>query len=133
MFYKLSDNIENLILTSYKQGQKSVIDGKDVVVYGAPNRWELDYRQGDQDTNHQGTCGLVAVTNFLTQLGKNVTEEEIVDYAVKNDLCVTDKESSDTTSRGGTITAERNKILNDYRVMTRIYTDSNIKWICSEA
>lgn len=57
--------------------------------------------QGDAYRNYQGTCGLCSVVNVLRLAGVNATEKEIIDYAVKHNLCENGLLSS-RNSKGGT-------------------------------
>lgn len=65
------------------------------------------HEQGDNENLMQGTCGLASLAASLRMLGLQVTENEVVDYAVKNQLC--DQE-------GGTTVIDQVKILNHFGV-----------------
>ncbi len=61
----------------------------DVLVSGNPfeRASDLDYNQGDNSFGAAGCCGLVSSANFLNLCGIEATEEEIVGFALENDLC----------------------------------------------
>ncbi len=48
----------------------------------------LDYQQGfDNPYGAFGTCGLTSIANVCTIGGKDISEPEVVEYAMKNNLC----------------------------------------------
>lgn len=61
----------------------------DVYVTGKPfeTAANLDYFQGDNPYGALGCCGLVSSSNFLNMCGIEATEDEIVGFALENDLC----------------------------------------------
>ena len=51
----------------------------------------LDYQQGfDNPYGATGTCGLTSVSNICKMAGMDVTEPEVVEYAMENDQCIKD-------------------------------------------
>lgn len=63
------------------------------VIFGDPINLgnELDFQQGyDNKYGAFGTCGLNAISNICHIGGKDITEPEVVEYAMENDLCQKD-------------------------------------------
>lgn len=63
---------------------------KKAFVWGEPYRLGdiLDHQQGfDNPYGAFGTCGETSVANICKIAGMNVTEPEVVEYAMENDLC----------------------------------------------
>ena len=78
----------------------------------------LDYQQGfDNPYGATGTCGLTSVSNICKMAGMDVTEPEVVEYAMENDQCIKD----DPKYHGGGTT-----IGNDLAV-----SGSCASWLCS--
>ncbi len=72
-------------------------------VWGEPFRLGeiLDCQQGfDNPYGAFGTCGETSVANICKIAGMNVTEPEVVEYAMENDLCA----KFDPTHHGGATT-----------------------------
>ncbi|PZM78830.1 MAG: hypothetical protein DKT66_23305 [Candidatus Melainabacteria bacterium] len=109
--WTLGANQENLTLLSYKIAERGVIDGIDVLVYGYPKRYELDYSQGDAVPDFLGTCALTAISNVITQAAGSVTEEQVVTYAKDNDLAV---EGSTSFDNGGTTRQQQQDIITHF-------------------
>jgi hypothetical protein len=89
-------------------------DGREAVVIGNPEGCiEFNHQQGDNPYGYKGTCGLVSCEDVIRQFGIEVTEGEIVGYAIVNGLC---NISSDPATSGGTTTSDQVQILNDYGI-----------------
>jgi hypothetical protein len=41
-----------------------LVDGRDVLVYGYPHAYDLDYEQGDALPGYTGDCGPTSVANL---------------------------------------------------------------------
>ena len=54
----LGDNLENLMLLDFSKAEKGIADGVDILVYGYPKAFELDYMQGNAVAGYKGTCAL---------------------------------------------------------------------------
>ena len=78
----------------------------------------LDFQQGYDNPYYAfGTCGLTSVANVCTLGGVEVTEPEVVDYAMKNKLCITSEEDprySNLGSGGATTIHHMISLLNHY-------------------
>lgn len=73
---------------------------------------KLDFQQGfDNPYGAFGTCGLNAVANICIIGGKTVTEPEMVEYAMENDLCTKDDPKY---HGGGTTISQQIKLLEHY-------------------
>ncbi|MCD7884171.1 MAG: hypothetical protein LUI87_10795 [Lachnospiraceae bacterium] len=84
------------------------------VICGDPIRLggELDFQQGfDNPYGAFGTCGLNAIANICYIGGKDVSEVEVVEYAMENDLCTKDDPGF---HGGGTTIGQQLKILEHY-------------------
>lgn len=60
------------------------------IVFGNPIElgYQLDYIQGfDNEYGATGTCGLTSISNICKIFGMNVSEPEVVKYAMENNLC----------------------------------------------
>jgi Ca2+-binding RTX toxin-like protein len=86
----LGENIENINLLDFSKPEKGKVDGEDVLVYGFPKRYELDYLQGDAIENYKGTCGLTSIANIITQTGTPTTEGGVINVAINNNWTVSD-------------------------------------------
>lgn len=76
----------------------------------------LDYRQG-KIAGYKGTCGLCSCENILRLAGVDVSEQDIVEFAIKNGLC-TDK--SCEAENGGTNYLERKEILDAFGIASSL-------------
>lgn len=65
------------------------IGGQDANVYDHPTQLAntLHSSQGNNSYNMEGTCSLVSTANMLTISGRQMSEQEVVDYARENGLC----------------------------------------------
>ena len=71
------------------------------------------HEQGDNSFRYQGTCGLASIAGTLRMLGMDVTEREVVDYAVTNGLC---EVTSDLETCGATGPAQLVQIFKHFGV-----------------
>lgn len=71
----------------------------------------LDSVQGDAVEGAWGTCFLTSISNICTLAGKDISEGDVVRYAVENKLCNVDAWSPENT--GGTSTKSAVRILNE--------------------
>jgi Ca2+-binding RTX toxin-like protein len=84
-----------------------------VRIFGYPKRYELDYAQGDYP-EYQGTCAIASVANLIVQMGDNVSEQQVLNYAIQSNLTVTAQESNDALLRGGTTMVEQLQLLDHF-------------------
>lgn len=82
----------------------------------------LDCIQGDAVEGAEGTCGLTSIANICRLAGMDVTEGEVVTFALENDLCHYDPWHPEHT--GGVGDAAAVEILNDYGIDVGCY-DAN--------
>ncbi len=76
---------------------------------------ELDYQQGfDNPYGAFGTCGLTSIANVCVIGGKEVTEPEVVEYAMENNLCA--PSGIPGTLGGGTTIGNLIDILSHYGI-----------------
>lgn len=101
------------------------LEGEEVIVSGNPFEMAeyLDYNQGDNPYNALGDCGLVSTSNFLNLCGIETDEDEVVGFALENNLC-NDGWYVPDTSRGGTNDMQIMTILERYGVGTAVFTSS---------
>lgn len=87
--------------------------GQDVLIIGDPKEYaSFNHRQGER-AGYLGTCGLVSCQDILLQFGLDVSETEIVNYAIEHGLCNTEGEPRD---RGGTTILQQAQILTNYGI-----------------
>jgi Ca2+-binding RTX toxin-like protein len=107
--YTLGVNVENLSLLSFNTPEKGIINGQTALVYGYPKRYELDYMQGSTindpitgtSITYQGTCALTSIANLFAEARMDVTEDQVVSYAVQHNLCTTTQQATDPYRLGG--------------------------------
>lgn len=89
-------------------------DSREVLVFGDPEGMkQYNHLQGDNPYGFKGTCGLVSCQDILRQFGVEVSEGDVVHFAVDHKLCnVTD----DPSNSGGTTVEDQAKILGDFNV-----------------
>lgn len=108
----LSANVENLVLLDATKPQSAVVNGVQVLVYGMPKSYQLDYDQGDAVPGYQGTCGETAVANTTALGGRPASEKDVVSRAILEDLC--DTTNPQPEHRGGTRTSDQRALLKDF-------------------
>lgn len=108
----LSANVENLVLLDASKPQSAVVNGVKVLVYGMPRSYQLDYDQGGEVEGYWGTCGETSVANVTLMGGRAVSEKEVVQCAIKENLCDTAAESADM--RGATSEDDRQALLEHF-------------------
>ena len=107
-------------LTSTEQSW--VTNGDGTMTFNSPVETgaTLDSKQGKVE-GFGGTCGLVSCVNVLKMTGINVTEHEIVDYALSKGLC---RSNSNREVNGGTAMTDRQAILSGFGVNSELRTAS---------
>jgi Ca2+-binding RTX toxin-like protein len=113
--YTLGANLENLTLLDFSKPEKGIADGVDILVYGYPKAYELDYMQGDAVQGYKGTCALTAIANLSTQANQALSEKEVVQRAIDNNWAVIDPNKTDY-ERGGSNYADQQALLNSYGI-----------------
>ncbi|WP_233149369.1 calcium-binding protein [Herbaspirillum camelliae] len=108
----LADNVENLVLIDATKPQSAVVNGVNVLVYGMPKSYQLDYAQGDAVPGFLGTCGETVVANMSVLAGRPLTEKEVVTRAIDEMLC--DIIDPLPEHRGGTYTEGQQALLKDF-------------------
>lgn len=87
--------------------------GQDVLIVGDPEEYaDFNHQQGER-AGYLGTCGLVSCQDILLQFGRDVSETEVVDYAIEHNLCSTEGEPR---KRGGTSRLDQAQILTNYGI-----------------
>ncbi|WP_406851298.1 calcium-binding protein [Herbaspirillum huttiense] len=110
----LSANVENLVLLDATKPQSAVVNGVQVLVYGMPKSYQLDYDQGDAVPDFLGTCGETVVANMSVLAGRPLTEKEVVTRAIDEMLC--DVIAPLPEHRGGTYTEGQRALLKDFGI-----------------
>ncbi len=108
----LAANVENLVLLDAGKPQSEVVNGVNVLVYGMPRSYQLDYDQGGEVDGYWGTCGETSVANVTLMGGHAASEKEVVQRAIKENLCDTAAGSAD--QRGATSEDDRQALLQDF-------------------
>ena len=137
--YSLNSTTKNLTLNAPLDYEIKLIDGVEKYVYGYPEKWELDYRQGNgneyienvvPNTPMTGNCGIVCCLNILYMSGKiqDVKHSTLGDYDY-NELSINNvaKNSGLTDDIGTTNPDKQQKILALYGI------DSSKKKICTSS
>jgi hypothetical protein len=93
-----------------------MVEGRAAVVIGGPGK-EVEGRkaQGDNPYEVRGDCGLVSSRDVLIQFGINVSEADVVKFAVENGICAYDVKMA-PEQRGGTGTQAIVEVLHHYGV-----------------
>ena len=112
--YTLPANVENLNLISFSTPEQGIIDGNDVLVYGYPKLYSLDYSEGSNPDQPQylGDCGIAAVSNVITEAGGSDSEDTVLDYAIANNLVTTS--SADPTELGSSTESQQVQLLESF-------------------
>ena len=126
--YSLNSTTKNLTLNAPLDYEIKLIDGVEKYVYGYPEKWELDYRQGNgneyienvvPNTPMTGNCGIVCCLNILYMSGKiqDVKQSTLGDYDY-NELSINNvaKNSGLTDDIGTTNPDKQQKILALYGI-----------------
>ncbi|MFJ3054727.1 calcium-binding protein [Herbaspirillum sp. NPDC087042] len=108
----LSANVENLVLLDSSKPQTAVVHGVDVLVYGMPRSYQLDYAQGYGVPDYLNTSGETSIANLTLIAGHPVSEKEVVERAIKEEQCDTISTSPDNP--GGTNAFQRQALLHDF-------------------
>jgi len=87
--YTLGDNLENLTLLGSSKPERETIRGTQVLTYGTPHYYDLEYIQGDDVAGYMGTCGETSVANVCRMAGMDVNEAIVVRRAIANGWCNT--------------------------------------------
>ena len=111
----LGSNIENLMLLDFSKAEKGIADGINILVYGYPKAFELDYMQGNAVAGYKGTCALTAIANLGTQASQPLTEAQVVQRAIDNKWAVTDAAATDY-QRGGSNYIGQQALLDSYGI-----------------
>ncbi len=102
--------------------QQDRIDGKNVLVYGAPKSYDkLNYAQGNAVPSFRGTSAEASVANLLNIAGQHVTEGDLIKVALANRWCNTATLFEDI--RGGMSMTDQRKLLGNYGVATGVITN----------
>ena len=100
------------------------VEKSDKVISGDPEGDKrFTHLQGQNDRGYQGTCGLVSCEGVLRKFGIQVTENDVVEHAAKNQLCTTEGEPGE---QGGTNAFERAQILRDFGVPAHAEVGGNL-------
>lgn len=105
-------------------------DGRETVVIGDVDALaDNTHPQGDNAAGFEGTCGLVSCEDVLNQFGVDVTENEIVDHAVRNGECYV---SDDPAKAGGTNEGTQAQILNDYGLPAHVERGQSLEDLAAD-
>ena len=120
----LGANLENLNLLDFSKAEKGIADGVNILVYGYPKAFELDYMQGNAVAGYAGTCALTAIANLGTQAKQSLSEAQVVQTAIDNKWCVTDPAKTDY-QRGGSNYIDQQALLTQYGIRNGIVMGYN--------
>jgi hypothetical protein len=105
-------------------------DGREALVIGYVERFkDFNHLQGDNRLGFQNTCGIVSCEDVLRQFGVEVTESQLVEYAVRGGLCNTDGSPSEC---GGTTIFDQVQILNDWGVPATAEQSGSLEGLASQ-
>ncbi|BCM94388.1 hypothetical protein IAD21_06295 [Abditibacteriota bacterium] len=107
-----------------------VIDGQEVVVIGdVDGTADFSHLQGDNPFGYQGTCGLCSCENILDSFGIQVSEADVVGFAIENDLCFEGDvlNGDDPGMLGGTTEEGQAQILTDLGVPAHAETGGTLE------
>jgi hypothetical protein len=100
-------------------------DGRETVVIGDVETFsEYCHHQGDNSFGFRGTCGLCSCEGIMRQFGIEVTEADVVAYAIAHGLCSMEGSSD---KRGGTSVLEQARILSDFGVPAHYETARSLE------
>jgi hypothetical protein len=100
-------------------------DGREVAVIGDVETFsEYCHEQGDNPYGYDGTCGLCSCEGIMRQFGIEVTEADVVAYAIAHGLCSMEGSSD---KRGGTSVLEQARILSDFGVPAHYETSRSLE------
>lgn len=117
--YSLGDQVENLMLLDFSRAEQGRVDGVNILVYGYPKAFELDYMQGNAIAGYKGTCALTAIANLGTQANQTLSEAEVVQTAIDQQWCVTEVNQTDY-QRGGSHYIAQQALLDGYGIRNGI-------------
>ena len=120
----LGANVENLTLLDFSKAEKGMADGVNILVYGYPKAYELDYMQGNAVAGYKGTCALTSIANLATQANQALSEAQVVQTAINNNWCVTSSTTTDY-QRGGSNYLQQQALLNTYGIRNGIIMGYN--------
>lgn len=93
-------------------------DGRESVLIGDVERCkEFNHPQGENSFGFRDTAGLVSCENILRQFGIDVTEDDVVRFAVENGLCDVNKEPN---LSGGSTPFSQAMILKEHDVPAHV-------------
>jgi hypothetical protein len=105
-------------------------DGESVIQLGdVDSSKQYFHKQGDNDLNFQGDCGLASCGDIANQFGVNVSENDVVHYAVDHGLCST---SGSPQQEGATTMADMVKVLNGIGVPAHLETKNSLAGVGRE-
>ena len=81
----------------------------------------LDCVQGDNSFQASSDCGLVSCSNYLNLCGIEADEDEVLAFALENNLCCWDP-CGDPFDWGGTTCVQLEEILERYGMESSVYT-----------
>jgi hypothetical protein len=111
--------------------QPDILPGSDtrVIRYGDVDHFrDYNHHQG-VNPEFQGTCGIVSCEDVLKQFGQTeLSEEELVDFAVENDLC---NVTRDKYKSGGTTVFNQRDILQLHDIPAHVEVMNNFEGLAN--
>ena len=117
--YTLGAHLEHLSLLDFSKPERGRADGREILVYGYPKAYELDYMQGDAVVGYEGTCALASIANVGTQAGEAFSEAGVVQRAIDHQWAITDA-ALPAYRRGGSNYAGQQALLQSYGIDNRL-------------
>lgn len=106
-------------------------DGEEVLQQGDIDASKSYFhKQGNNDLNFKGTCGIVSCGDVANQFGVDVTENDLVHYAADHDLCRVVDDSP--AQSGGTTMTDQEQILEGVGISSHIEVGSSLEGIGRE-
>ena len=100
-------------------------DGSEIIVIGDVAAFaEYNHKQGDNDQNCKGDCGLVSTADVLNQFGIHVTENDVVHHAAERGEC--NVIATNPEDRGGSSVEQIAQIMGDYGIAAHVETKDDM-------
>jgi hypothetical protein len=101
-------------------------DGRESLVAGDPEHCkDFNDRQDNNDLGFVNTCGIVSCEDILRQFGQEVTENDVLHYALQNGECFWSLEVPRVN--GETTKESQAQILTDYGVPAHVETPESLE------
>lgn len=95
------------------------MDNQEMAIYGNPQaNTQLDFSQGNALSGYEGTSGEVSVANIAMLAGLTVSEKDVLQKAIEQQLC--DTTSTSSALRGSTTALQQVALLKDFGISATV-------------